>query len=150
MHPSHGFSLRETCAYCFNDHTKQAEVDPASAKCGRCRTSDIVKNFEARHNAEDQIFWNMPQKSSHHNFPFSSLLYLALQYLSSRHPDTLKTWCPGPGAWFDAMDVDRTGDLDLDEAWPTLSHQLGFSPAQLAGAWSFGPGLSVFFTRNGG
>lgn len=22
----------------------------------------------------------------------------------------------GPGAWFDAMDVDRTGDLDLDEA----------------------------------
>lgn len=69
-------------------------------------------------------------------------------YSSYPHQKT-KTWCPGPGAWFDAMDVDRTGDLDLDEAWPTLSHQLGFSLAQIAGAWSFGPGLSVL-TRNGG
>lgn len=70
----------------------------------------------------------MPQKNSHHNFPISSLFYLALQYLSSSHPDTLKTWCPGPGAWFDAMDVDRTGDLDLDEAWPTPFPPTWFQP----------------------
>ena len=31
----------------------------------------------------------------------------------------------GPGAWFDAMDVDRTGDLDLDEVLGALVRDSG-------------------------
>ena len=96
-----------------------------------------------------RFFGNLPRKVHiiTNLYPCFRLFYLASKYLSSQKDDldtyTLKTWCPGPGAWFDAMDVDRTGDLDLDEAWPTLSRH-GFSlDAHIAGAWSFGPGLSV-------
>ena len=57
-----------------------------------------------------------------------------------------------PGAWFDAMDIDRTGDLDLDEAQSgkvLWLRELGFSKrfsTVCIGAWGTGLHLSPTVT----